>query len=104
MGSACSSQTATPSAPPPRTARRQLTAFVGDDEQEMFAPAVVHRLRSESLKEEDLKKNVATLKELEESRSNSPRPFQRQESARRVKFPKQDLVRVYEYTPDALLK
>ena len=108
MGASCSS----PSdkvLPPPRT-RRQLTAYVSslDEDSDEF-PASANpppgRLRSESLKEEDLKKHMAALLKESENASapRSPSALLRQDSSKRVRFPKQDLFRVYEYVPDALL-
>ncbi len=60
-------------------------------------PRLHSRARSESIREEDLKKNIAAL-------TKEAPPMQRQESSKKVRFQRQqELVKVYEYTPDALL-
>ena len=99
MGALCSSTAQV--APPPRT-QRQLTAFIRSDSEDGSDPPMnVGRARSESLKEEDLKKHIALL--LKEKEAPPPRPLPRQESSKRVRFPRQqELTKVYEYTPDAL--
>ena len=103
MGASCSAirpSSSSQVSPPPRT-KRQLTAYVSgsfDDE-----PLPIGRARSESLKEEDLKKHVAALSSVD---SPTPsKPLLRQDSSRRVRFPKQqtELTRVFEYVPDSLI-
>jgi hypothetical protein len=98
MGASCSS-TATPRiSPPPRT-QRQLTAFINDDDEDETdeVPRLHSRGRSESVREEDMKRHIATM-------AKEAPPMQRQESSKRVRFQRQqELVKIYEYTPDALL-